>query len=169
MVAAFTSVVCTFGLWFGWDTGGKGFTVLPMGGLEGPMGSHLSQPFFARCCPRSFSLSSSLSSSLPGTAAAPADSGVACAGSGGEGNASKWLGGDNKTPAFPSSCSTQAPRRNMTWCVGKADKMPMESGKEEVASLAGLILSSPLVQEAVVERAAGMSAHEDGEMFVHRF
>ncbi|KAM3573643.1 hypothetical protein VYU27_004376 [Nannochloropsis oceanica] len=169
VVAAFTSVACTFGLWFGRDTGGKGFTVLSMGALEGSIGNHLSQPFFARCCPRAFSISLSLSSSLSGTAAAASDDGVACAG-GEEGSGSKWLGGDNKSPPFPSSTSTQRPRLNTTWCVGKADKMPVESGKEEVASLAGLILTSPLVQETVVERAASMlaneDAHDDGEMFV---
>jgi hypothetical protein len=48
------------------------------------------------------------------------------------------------------------------------DRVPVEGGREEVAPLAGLILLPPLAQETiergVIERAAGVSAHEDGEV-----
>jgi len=168
VVAALTSVAFTFGLWFCWDTGGRGFTVPPLGpvgGLEDPMGNnnlHLQQPFLARCCRRSLSASSSSSSS----ATVGAADGGSCGGGGGNGG--KCLDGDINPPPFPYSSSTQTPKGSTAWCVGGMDRVPVEGGREEVAPLAGLILLPPLAQETiergVIERAAGVSAHEDGEV-----
>lgn len=167
-MAALTSVACTFGLWFCWDTGGRGFTVGPVGGLEDPIGNNLQQPFLARCCRRSLSSSSSSSSAAAGGTAA--GNGGSSGGGGGGGNGGKCLNGDINPPPFLSSLSTQTPRGSTAWCVGGMDRVPVvEGAREEGAPLAaGLILLPPLAQatieRGVTERAAGVTAHEDGGM-----
>jgi len=78
--------------------------------------------------------------------------------------------GDINPPPFASSSSTQTPRGSTAWCVGGMDRVPVEGGREEAAPSADLIVLPPLAQETiergVTDRAAGVSAHEDGEMFV---